>query len=113
MAKRNRTAGGFLNGLLENGYFKLVSLIIAVGAYIWQGASWQQHVTEQFNMVSYQIAELDKRSATAQAELAARVAKVEGNLDPSSAWRSSVTNEISANRRLIESLADSLHVTPR
>jgi hypothetical protein len=73
---RSPSVGVTVNGLLENGYFKLFGLVVGLCAYFWQGATWKTSVEmhadadrkdtqNKYDMVSYQIAEMDKRlSAT-------------------------------------------------
>lgn len=83
-----RRVNGHVNGVLENGYFKGLALLAALGAYLWQGATWKTQMEMQiaqqskdtqasFNMVSYQVADLDKRMATELVDITARLTFVE------------------------------------
>jgi hypothetical protein len=118
--KRNQKGTGFrVNGLLENGYFKLFGLCAALVAYVWQGATWKTsiegqlaatktHAENQLNMVSYQIAELDKRVSTQLVDLDKRMASIETRTDASSGWRASISAAVEMNSKLLSDLRGGL-----
>jgi hypothetical protein len=72
-----RSPGALVNGLLENGYFKLGALAVAIATYLWQGASWKAQVEGQFHMLSYQITALDRRFVEQSQVIENRIAAVE------------------------------------
>lgn len=55
--------------------------LIAVLGLLWKQAQWQAETDAHYNLLQYQIGELDKRVVAALGELAARQAKTEGRLD--------------------------------
>lgn len=109
MHKKSKGLGAQVSGFLENGYFKLFGLVTALVAYAWQGATWKTNVEGQFNMVSYQVAELDRRMATEMGDIRIRVAKAEANVDPAtSPWRQGVLDALRAQSEQMKGSTEAL-----
>lgn len=88
----------------------LAALSYGVGAMQWasdQRVADTQH-DAKYNMVSYQIAELDKRMSSDFARVEARLAKAESSLETGTGWRGTVTSAMAVQAEQTKMLSEQI-----